>query len=263
MGLPKRSRNLGRIPGLPVVMSNHHPEAPEGDGRNLHAKLPNVAFQKCAGKVLLPRPGRAIGSHQEGTRKASSPPEPPLILRANLRELESAHFHEPDPARQGFGTLAKQFGRSTPQDQKTGRERLAVGKNPEDGKQLGLPLHLVNHHQSTQITQRQHGLLQAPLTDWVFQVEIFHPAMTGNLAGQGGFAALARTVKRHHGIQANRPPKLLLQFVADYHPCIMVTRWTKYKDKNLWIRGVCGLFTGHDRFPSKIHRCTSMQRGGR
>jgi hypothetical protein len=67
-----------------------------------------------------------------------------------------------------------------------------VGENPQDGKEFGAPLNLVNNHQALQRTQGRHGLVETGQAGGVFKVKIIGGIGIEKLAGKGGFAALAR-----------------------------------------------------------------------
>ena len=106
----ERSADLGRVPDLPVVVGQHHPQAAQGRRRNLHAELGNVALEKRADEVLPPAHALAVVAGQEGARKTA--PQPELAQRCNssLAQIEAPHFDEADPARERFRTVSHELG---------------------------------------------------------------------------------------------------------------------------------------------------------
>jgi hypothetical protein len=111
---------------------------------------------------------------------------------------------EVDPSCQGFGTLAKQFGRGAAQHEETGRQGLAVGQHTQDGKEPGGPLHFVDDDKPLEPPERQHGIGQATQIGGIFQVQVRATRGEGRdeTAGQGGIADLACR-ECHHRIPAD------------------------------------------------------------
>jgi hypothetical protein len=87
-----------------------------------------------------------VVASQERPGKSPTPPEATQGRGAYLRQVKAAHLDKGDSAGEGLRALAKQFGRSAAQDQEADAKGLAVDKNPENRKQIGLPLDFVDHN---------------------------------------------------------------------------------------------------------------------
>jgi hypothetical protein len=119
------------------------------------------------------------------------------LVRPGLAQRESGEIDEGDAAGERLGRLPQHFRRSAAEHQKAGGTRLAVGEHPQDGKQIGPALHLVEHHEPAEISQGLHGLGENREVGGILQVEKQGAAsLGGELAGEGGLAALARTEQR-------------------------------------------------------------------
>ena len=65
-----------------------------------------------------------------------------------------------DAARERLRRLPKESGRSAAEDEKARAEGSPVGKNPQQRKQIGSALDLVNHHQFPERAKRHVRLAQ-------------------------------------------------------------------------------------------------------
>ena len=141
-----------------MVVRQHHPEAAQSCGGDLHAELANVALQEGSYEVLAPDAALFVGPCQEGTWETAPPPQFSQIVRAHLVETEATHLQEGNAASQGLRALPQQFGRSASQDQEPCARPAAVGQDAKDRKQVWLPLYFVDHDQAPQGLERRHGL---------------------------------------------------------------------------------------------------------
>ena len=118
-------------------MGEHGPETTHGCGREVEAKLPEIALDKRAHEIVAPGDTERFAAGQKRTRKTAALPEPAGLLRPGLAQSESGQIDESDAAGERLGRLPQQFGRSAAEHQKAGGTRFAVGEHPQDGKQIG------------------------------------------------------------------------------------------------------------------------------
>ena len=94
------------------------------------------------------------------------------------------------------------------------RRRFAIAKAVElhgqavelasnDDERLRALEELGDDHESAQRGERRHRLGQSRFGDRIFQIEIVRGAPAGELASEGGLAALARTQQGHDGVGAH------------------------------------------------------------
>ncbi len=117
-------------------------------------------------------------------------PELPPALGASLAQVETGEFDEFDAARQAFRHAFHQNRRGAAQDEKTRPHLRAVDQHAQHVEQRRHRLDFVQNHQSFQGTQRQFGVLQAPLIRLRFQIEVNGLPGFAEQPRQGGLAAL-------------------------------------------------------------------------
>jgi len=84
----------------------------------------------------------------------------------------------------------------------------SVRQDPQDGKQIGNPLDLIDDDQSTQRLQGQQGIGEPGLILRVLQIEILDAPRLNlcQAAGQSGFPDLSRADKAHHPMPPQQRP---------------------------------------------------------
>ena len=143
-----RARQLRGVPGLPVVVRQHPPEAAQRLGRDLRAQPRDVPLQEGARERLHPsRPGRGR-AREVRSWKAAAHPEPVLAPRPGLGEREAAHVHEEDAPRQRLGHAPDQIPGGAAQQQEDRVPVPVVTDRAQDLEQPRHPLHLVDDHQA-------------------------------------------------------------------------------------------------------------------
>lgn len=113
-------------------------------------------------------------------------------------QREAAQIDHTGTTGQRFGYSADNLGRGAAEQKETRRLAGAIQQHPQGFKQGGLALDLVNDHEPGQRSQGLLRLSEFFPVDGVLQIEEGdHRTAGGKFARQRGFAALARTRKRH------------------------------------------------------------------
>jgi hypothetical protein len=71
----ERASQLTAVPGLPMVVGDHRPEATHGVCADVQPEMRQVTFEVGARELLSPAKARAVVSGEERSRKATSQPE--------------------------------------------------------------------------------------------------------------------------------------------------------------------------------------------
>src|SRR6266571_7052532 len=94
VGLAERAPDLRGVPDLPMVVGEHHPEAPQrarGDGDAEHM---DVALEEGADEILPPRDAGCLRPREERAWESAAQPEAPELPLADLADVEPAHVDE-------------------------------------------------------------------------------------------------------------------------------------------------------------------------
>ncbi len=104
LGDAERARRIGGVPGLPVVMRQHAPEAQHCRGGDVDAKLRQVDLDMAGDGARAPCQAVIVRCGQPGARKAAAQPQPlhgtgvaGASRLGDFREIETAHL-DLDPA---------------------------------------------------------------------------------------------------------------------------------------------------------------------
>lgn len=215
--LTDSARRFGSVPRLPVIVSQHGPESPQGHGRHTYAPLRQVALQQGLDEIIAP--GAAIGIVAREIRqgKSTAQPQAGLGIAVELPNVETAQRQLLDPAGQALRRLPLQVSRRTPQDQESCRRVAPVHQHAQHGEQIGAPLDLVDHHQPAQWLQGRHRLLQPGEIDRILQIEILDRILRHDLPRQCRLAALARSHKEHDPAALERGSQSLNMLPARNH----------------------------------------------
>lgn len=105
------------------------------------------------------------------------------------------------PSGKAFRYLLKKFRRGAAENQKAGRQFLAVGKHPQERKKIQTKLYFIQYNQAGQWPQHKRGIAEAGLIVRILQVKAVHRALPGGckLPGQRGFACLPGSENSYHG----------------------------------------------------------------
>jgi len=105
VGDPEGAGELRSVPYLPVVVSDHRPEASERLGRDADSKRREIPLQEGADEPTPPFGTVAVRRSDEGARKAA--PQPELLAGgdSHLVEIEAPELVVVDAAGQRFGGL--------------------------------------------------------------------------------------------------------------------------------------------------------------
>jgi hypothetical protein len=115
-----------------------------------------------------------------------------------------------DSTGEALGALLQQISRRAAEHEKVRWPAGPVGEHPQDGKQIGPPLDLVEHDQTAQRLERQLRLGETGKVPRTLQIEERGRAgPLGMGAGQGALADLARSQQRDHRELAQEPRKLV------------------------------------------------------
>ena len=117
------------------------------------------------------------------------------MLPADVAQAQATQFVVGHATRQRFGGLAEQIPRRAPENQ-VALLQVGVHEITQQRKQVWLALDLVDDDQPGQRLQRQLRLRQQGGVTGILQVE---DVIRGKLAGQSGFAGLARPQNGRHG----------------------------------------------------------------
>ena len=153
LGYTQRASQLGAIPNLCMIVSQHVPEAQQHLRSDADPSLREIALQKGLNKISAPCGTVCVRRRQKRQREAAPQPVHGLRLDANLGQTEPAHAHRFNAARQRFGGLTQQVGRGAAEDQETGRQRRAVAEHAQRRKEIRPALNLINDDQSAQILE--------------------------------------------------------------------------------------------------------------
>lgn len=145
-------------------------------------------------------PGERVGfgPRRVGQGKPAAPPVALLHQCGQVRQAKTFQRDRLNPTGEGLGRLSQQFRRGAAENQKAGWQRLAIGEHPQQRKQVGPALDLVNDHYSPERTQYRVRLVEAGQARGIFEIEVVKRFCRYELAHQRGLTALARPQKRHH-----------------------------------------------------------------
>ena len=138
------------IPELGMVVREHRPEASHGLGRHAQSHLGKVSLQEVANEGAPPTRADLLRPSKERLWESTAQPQALPASSGHFFEIESGEFHVPDSPRQGLRALFQQFWRSTPQNQEPRGKRTPIREHTQNGKKIGTPLDLIDHHQSPQ-----------------------------------------------------------------------------------------------------------------
>ena len=170
IGDAERSTELREVEGLTVVVAHHYPESTQGLRGNGDPEGGDVAFEVAADEVFPPEGGGRVVIGEIASREPSPKPQPAPFSGAGLVYEQGAEVVVRDPAGKALGDLLHQIRRGTPEQQVSGG-RLAVRKDAEERKEIGLALHLVDHDGAVQALQGGLRLVQAGEAPRVLEVE--------------------------------------------------------------------------------------------
>ena len=97
-----------------------------------------------------------------------------------------------EATREGLRRLTEEHRRRAAENEKAGREGLAIGENAKEGKKIRAALDLVNHHEALEGTQGRVGFAQPAKTRGVLEVEVVDRGHGHELSGECRLSALPR-----------------------------------------------------------------------
>ena len=196
-----RAPQFRGVPGLPVVVRQHPPEAAQRLGRDLRAQPRNVPLQEGARERLHPSPPGRGRAREIRPWKAAAHPEPVLAPRPGLGERESAHVHEEDAPRQRLGHAPDQIPGGAAQQQEDRVPVPVVADRAQHLEQPRHPLHLVDDHQALAPAEQPLGGPgeRRPGGGHLQVEDRGRPRPRGrHLSGQGRLAHLPGAQQGHH-----------------------------------------------------------------
>ena len=125
----------------------------------------------------------STNSHEERAGKASAPPEPP----------------------EGSRNPAHEIRRRAAEDEEARRKWASIGLDPQDRDEFRPLLCLIQDHQAALRLESRHGLREAAMVAWIFEVEVLRRALPGNQVREGRLPALLRAEEQDDGIGAEQP----------------------------------------------------------
>src|SRR5262249_15788155 len=123
--------------------------------------------------------------------KTAAQPEASLSMPADIAQAKALQKDGFQAAGQRFRRLTQELGRGAAQDQKSGRQRLAVGGNAQARKQFWTTLNFIDDNCALQRAQGGVRLRKPGDALRVFQIEIVQGVGRNKLVGQHGFATLS------------------------------------------------------------------------
>jgi len=85
-----------------VIVSDHVPESPEGDGRNRYPKLRHVPFQKGLEELTPPSERIELGASRVRKGEATAQPMPGLPGRTQIIQPEAFQWDGFQPPREAL-----------------------------------------------------------------------------------------------------------------------------------------------------------------
>jgi hypothetical protein len=107
-------------------------------------QLGHVALEERPHELTPPNEA-ARKSAQNSWREAAAQPQTSCLAHPDLSQKEARERHNLDPAGQRLRGLTLQAGRGTAEDEESRRQGPAVDQHPQNGKEIGPPLDLIDH----------------------------------------------------------------------------------------------------------------------
>ena len=131
--------------------------------------------------------------------------EPPRHLHRERHGPPHGQVTGVDAPGEGLRALPNQVARGTAEDEKAGWGGVAVDQDPQDGKEVGPSLDLVDDDEAVERIEGQPGCGQALDVGGIFEVEVVQALVAGegpaarDLTGERRLARLARPQQGHDG----------------------------------------------------------------
>jgi hypothetical protein len=172
-------------------------QTPQRRWRNTDAQLGQVSLNKILEKLLPPGKRIGLNARSISAREAPAEPVPVLSGSAQIGETHALQQNSLNAPGERLRRLPQQIGRSAARIRTRG-QRLAVGQNPQQGKQLRPVLDLVDDYQLLQLAQRCVRLGESGKALGFLEIEVVERVKGNELLGKGGLSALTGPEKRDH-----------------------------------------------------------------
>src|SRR5664279_2083480 len=130
----ERTRKLGAVPGLAVVVREHGPESAQDRRRHANAKLREITFKEVSHEVATPFEAGSIGGRQECAWKTTAQPKAVEKVETGLVQGESGQVMVGDTASQRFCALPKECRRGAAEHEESARFACAIDKDAQTSK---------------------------------------------------------------------------------------------------------------------------------